>query len=123
MANKHSTRKNTSNQNQPPSRQVTNSLSNKPLELSTFDPSRRYSQHMYSQSTLDPTYTSSPKTSNPNPDSSLIKGPPSVTPEEPVFRISNNEVNELRRHTHAYLQSISQIPIIYQIPRACSSHR
>jgi len=37
--------------------------------------------------------------------------------------IPNNEVNQLRRHTRAYLRSISQIPAIYQIPRARSSQR
>ena len=85
MANKRSTRKNTSGQNQPPLREVKSSLSNKPLEFPTFDPSRRYSPHISSHSTLDPTYTSSPDTPNPNLDSSLIEEPHGVTPEEPVF--------------------------------------
>ena len=40
-----------------------------------------------------------------------------------MFVILNNEVNQLHWHTCAYLQPISQLPIIYQIPRACSSHR
>ena len=93
MASKHSTGKNTGDPNQPPSHEVTNSLSNKPLEFPTFNPSRRYSSHISSHSTPDPTYTCSPKTSNLNPDSSLIKEPHGVTSEDPVFRISNNEVN------------------------------
>ncbi|CAF4166785.1 unnamed protein product [Adineta steineri] len=46
-----------------------------------------------------------------------------VTPEDPLFLVPNNEVNQLRRHTRAYLKSISQIPTIYQIPRARSSQR
>ena len=70
MASKHSTRKNTSGQNQPPSREVKSSLSNKPLEFPTFDPSGRYSPHIPSHSTADLTYTSSLDTPNPNPDSS-----------------------------------------------------
>jgi hypothetical protein len=40
-----------------------------------------------------------------------------------VFIIPNKEVNQLHRHTHAYLQSIGQIPVIYQIPRARASQR
>ena len=46
-----------------------------------------------------------------------------VTSEEPVYQIPNNEVDQLRQHTHSYLQSISQIPIVYQIPRSHTSHR
>ena len=40
-----------------------------------------------------------------------------------MFLIPNNEVNQLCQHTHAYLNSISEIPAIYQIPRARSSQR
>ena len=40
-----------------------------------------------------------------------------------MFQISNNKVNQLCQHTRAYLQSISQILVIYQIPRAQTSHR
>ena len=122
IASKHSTENNTSGQNQPPSCEVTNSLSNKPLEFPTLDPSSRYSPHIPFQSTPDPTYTYSPKIPNPNPDSSLNEEPHIVTPDEIMFLIPNNEVNQLRQHTHVYLQSIDQIPIIYQIPRACTSH-
>ena len=85
MASKRSTRKDTSGQNQPPSHEVTNSLSNKPLEFPTFDPYGRYSPHISSHSTPDPAYTSSPETSNPNTDSSLIEEPRGVTLDEPVF--------------------------------------
>ena len=123
MARKCSTGKNTSGQNQPPSREVKDSLSKKPLNFPTFDPFGRYSPHIPSQSTLDPIYTSSPETPNPNPDSSLNKKLRGVTSEEPMFLIPNNEVNQLLQHTHAYLQSICQIPIIYKIPRARTSQR
>jgi hypothetical protein len=41
----------------------------------------------------------------------------------PIYCIPNNEVDHLRRHIQSYLQSISQIPIIYQIPRSRSSHK
>ena len=93
MANKRSTRKNTSGQNHPPSREVTNSLSNKPLEFTTFDPFRRYSSHIPSQTTPDPTYTYSLDTPNLNLDSSLNEEPCGVTLGEHVFLIPNNEVN------------------------------
>ena len=72
------------------------SLSNKPLEFPTFDPSGQYSPHIPSQYTPDPTYTSSPKTPNPNLDSSLNEEPYDVTLAEHVFLIPNNEVNQLR---------------------------
>ena len=103
MASKRSIGKNTSDQNQPPLCEVKDLLSNKPLEFPTFDPFGRYSPHIPSQSTPYPTYTSSPKSPDPNPDPSLNKELHRVTPEEPVYQIPNNEVNQLRRHTHAYL--------------------
>jgi hypothetical protein len=40
-----------------------------------------------------------------------------VTLEDPMYRILNNKVDQLCRHTHAYLQSIGQIP------RSRTSHR
>ena len=71
MASKHSIGRNTSDQNQPPSHEDKNSLSKKPLEFTTFDPFERYSTHISSQSTPDPTYTFSLETPNPNSDPSL----------------------------------------------------
>jgi len=85
MASKSSAGKNTSDQNQPPSREFTNSQSNKPLEFPTFDPSGRYSSHISSHSTPDHTYTSSPDTTNLNPNSSLIEEPHGVTLDDPMF--------------------------------------
>ena len=93
MASKRSTGKNTSGQNQPPSREVKNSLSNKPLEFPTFDPFGRYSPHIPSPSFPNLTYTSSLDTPNPNPDSSLNEQPHGVTPDELVFLFPNNKVN------------------------------
>ena len=93
MASQRSTGKDTSDQNQPPSCETEKILSNKPLEFPTFDPSRIYSPHIPSSSTLDPTYTSSPDTPNPNLDSSLNEELRGVTPDEPMFLIPNNEVN------------------------------
>ena len=71
MASKHSTGNNTSVPNQPPSCEVKDLVFDKPIEFPTFDPSERYSPHITSQSTPNPTYTSSPKTPNPNKDSCL----------------------------------------------------
>ena len=85
MASKRSTGKNTSDQNQPPSCEVKDSLSNKPLEFPTFDPSGRYSTHIPSQSTPYITYTSSPETPNPNSNPSLNEELCGVTPKEHVY--------------------------------------
>ena len=123
MASKHSTRKNTSSPNQPPLHELKDSVSNKPLEFPTFNFLGRYSPHILSQSTHDPTYTSSPKTLYPNPYSSLNEEILGVTLEELVCHIPNNEFDHLCCHTRAYLQSIGQIPIIYQITRSHASHR
>ncbi|CAF4200395.1 unnamed protein product, partial [Adineta steineri] len=123
MASQCSTGKDTSSQNQPPSCENKRSLSNKPLEFPTYDPSRRYTPKFPSRSTPNPTYTSSPDTPNPNLESPLKEELRDVTPEELVFHVPNNEVNQLFRHTHAYLKSIGQILAIYQIPRAQSSQR
>ena len=40
-----------------------------------------------------------------------------------MFLVPNKDVNQLCRHTHAYLKSISQIPAINQIPRGRSFQR
>jgi hypothetical protein len=113
MASKLSTRKNTNGPNQPPSCQVKGSVSDNPLNFITFDFFGRYSPHNPSQSTPDPNYTSSPKTLDPNQDSSSNEELRGVTSEQSLYRIPNNEVDQLRRDSRAYLKSISQIPVIY----------
>ena len=118
MASQRSTGKDRSGQNQPPSREKKRSLSNKTLEFPTYDLSGRYTRKIPSRSTPDPIYSSSPNTPNPNRESPSDKEIHGVTPEEPVFLVPDSEVNQLRRHTRAYLKSIGQIPAIYQIPRA-----
>ena len=123
MASQCSTGKDTSGQNQPPSHETKRSLSHKTLEFPTYDLSGRYPRKTPSRSTPDPTYTSSPDTPNPNPKSPSNEELRGVTPEEPVFLVPNNEVNQLHQHTHPYLKSIVQIPAIYQIPRPRSSQR
>ena len=118
MDSQHSTGKDTSIQKQPPLHETKISLSNKPLEFPTYDPSRRYTPKFPSRSTPDPTYASSPDTPNPNPEPSSNEEICGVTLDEPMFLVPNNEVNHIRRHTHSYLNSIGQIPTIYQIPIA-----
>ena len=95
MASQRSTGNDTSGQNQPPSRETKGYLSNKTLEFPTYDLSKRYTQKFPSRSTLDLIYTSSPDTPNPNlefPSNEELRG---VTPEEPMFLVPNNEVNQL----------------------------
>ena len=123
MASKRITRKNTSGTNQPTSCEVKDSVSNKLIEFHTFDIFERYSAHISSQSTPDPIYTSSPKTPNLNLDSSSDEELRGVTLEDPLHHIPNNEVDQLCHHTQAYLQSIGQIPIIYQIPRSRATRK
>ena len=95
MASQRSTGKDTSGQNQPPSRETKRSLSNKTLEFPTYDLSRRYTRKFPSRSTPDLIYTSSPDTPNPNTESPSDEAIHGVTPEEPVFLVPNNEVNQL----------------------------
>ena len=97
--------------------------SKKPLEFPTFEFSEIYSTQIPSQSTPHPTYTSSPKTLDQHKGSSLNKVIQGVTPKEPLYRIPNTKVNQLCHHTRAYLKSIGQIPIIYQMPRSRASQK
>ena len=99
-------------------RETKRSLSHKTLEFPTYDLSRRNTQKFPSRSTPYPIYTYSPDTPNPNIESPSNEEICGVTPKEPVYLVPNNEVNKLCQHTRAYLKSISQIPTIYQIPRA-----
>ena len=96
MASQCSTRKDTSGQNQPPSCETKRSLPNKPLEFPTYDPFGRYTPKFPSRSTPNPIYTSSPDTPNPNLDSPSNEELHGVTPEELVFLVPNNELNQLR---------------------------
>jgi hypothetical protein len=68
------------------------------------------------QPTLDPSYTSSPDI--PHQDSSSNEDIQGVSTKKPLYLIPKTEVNQLRHHTQAYLKSLGQIPIIYQIPRS-----
>ena len=59
----------------------------------TFDFSRRYTPQIPSQSTPDPTYTSSLDTPNTHQDSSSNEEIQGVTPKDPLYRIPNTEVD------------------------------
>lgn len=80
MASQHSTGKDTRGQNQPPLCENKRSLSHKPLEFPTYGPFGRYTPKFPSRSTPDPTYTSSPDTPNPNPESPSKEELRGVTP-------------------------------------------
>ncbi|CAF4426379.1 unnamed protein product, partial [Adineta steineri] len=58
------------------------------------------------QPTLDPSYTSSPNI--PNQDSSSNEELQGVSSKEPLYLIPKTEVNQLRHHTRAYLQSLGE---------------
>ena len=56
-------------------------------------------------------------------DPSLNENLHGAKPEEHVYWIQNNEVDQLRWHIHVDLQSIGQIPIVYKIKRVVTSSR
>jgi len=73
------------------------------------------------QPTPDPSYTLSLDIQN--RDSSSNEYLQGVSSEEPLYLIPKTKVNQLHHHTRAYLKSLGQIPIIYQIPRSQFSQR
>ena len=113
--------------NQPHSQEVKDSstASNKSFKIpSNFISSqftKRYPLENPTQPTLDPSHTSS--SDIPHQDSSSNEELRGVSSEEPLYLIPKNKVNLLCRHTRAYLKSLGQIPIIYQIPRSRFSQR
>ena len=104
MASRHKTEKSSIGPNQPHSREVEHpAIDSKntfevPFDFSSSQSFERYPPEI------------------PNQDSSSNKELQGVSSEEPLYLISKTEVNQLRRHTRAYLKSLGQIPIIYQIP-------
>ena len=73
--------------------------SKKPLNFPTFEFSRRYPPQIPSQSTPDPTYTSSPNTPDPHQVSCSNKELQGVTPKEPLYFIPNTVVDQLCHRT------------------------
>ena len=97
---------NTSDPNQPPSYEVKDLVSKKPIDP-TSNFYERYSRHIPSQSTPKPTYTSSLENIDPHLDSSLNEELRGVTLKETLYRIPNKKFNQLYRHTQAYLKFIN----------------
>ena len=129
MDSKHNSGKNPIGLNQPPSRELKDPTTTSkksfgvPFDFIASQYTRRYPPKIPTQPTPYPSYTHSPNTPNPHQDSSSNKGLRGVTLEEPLYHIPNTEVDQLHHHIWAYLKSIPQIPIIYQIPRSRASQR
>ena len=88
-------------------------------ETSQF--SRRYTPQIPSQPTPGPTYSSTLKTVDPHQDYYSNREIWGCTTEHPLYHIPNTEGDHLHYHTWAYLKTISQIHIIYHIPRSHAS--
>ena len=127
MANKHNTEKSSTGPNQPHSWHVkyptidSKNTFEVPFDFISSQSIERYPPNIPIQPTLDLSYTSSPDI--PHQDSSSNEELWGVSSEEPLYLIPKTEVNQLRHHTRAYLKSLGQIPIIYQIPRSHFSQR
>ena len=92
-----------------------------PFDFISSQTTRWYPPEIPIQPTIDPSYTSSPDI--PHQDSYSNEEVWGVSSEKPFYLIPKTEVNQLRHHTRAYLKSLGQIPIIYQIPRYRFSQR
>ena len=113
MANMHNTEKSSTGPNQPHSREVEHpTIDSKNTFEVPFDSIKRYLPDIPIQPTLYPSHTSS--------SNKELQG---VSFDKPLYLIPKAEVNQLHCHTRAYLKSIGQIPIIYQIPRSQFSQR
>lgn len=123
MSSKCNNGKNMTKPNQLASREVKDSASNKPLDFRTFEFFRRYSPHIPSQSTPNPTYTSSPNTPDPHQYYSSNEYIWGVTLKNPIYHTRNTEADQLHHHTPPYLKSIHQIPIIYHILGSRASYK
>ncbi|CAF4316935.1 unnamed protein product [Adineta steineri] len=113
--------------NQPHSKEVKYSSNDSknhfetPFDLISSQSIGRYPPNIPIQPTPDPSYTSSPDIPHPNSSSNeYFQG---VSTEEPLYLIPKTKLNQLPRHTRAYLKSLGQIPIIYKIPRYQFSQR
>jgi hypothetical protein len=127
MANMHNTEKSSRCPNQLPSREVehptidSNNTFEVPFDFISSQTIKGYPPKIPIQPTPYPSYTSS--LDIPNQDSSSNEEFEGVSFEKPLYLIPKTEVNQLHCHTRAYLKSLGQIPIIYQIPRSRFSQR
>ena len=92
-----------------------------PFNFISSQTTERYPPKIPIQPTPYPSYTSSPNI--PHQDSSSDEEIQGVSSNKPLYLIPKTEVNQLCHHTRAYLKSLGQIPIIYQIPRSQFSQR
>ena len=119
MVNTHNIDESSIDPNQPHSQEVEHlAIDSKntfevPFDLISSQFIGRYPPEIPTQPTLDPTYNSSPNI--PHPDSSSNEELQGVSSEEHLYLIPKNEVNQLRHNTRAYLKSLGQIPVVYQI--------
>ena len=122
MANRHNTKRSSIGPNQSHSQELEHPTiySNNTFKV-PFDFIERYPPDIPIQPTPDSSYTSSPNI--PHQDSSSNEELQGVSSEIPLYLIPKTEVNQLCRHTRAYLKSLGQIPIIYQIPRSRFSQK
>ena len=87
-----------------------------PYDFISSQFTKQYPPEITTHPSLDLSHTSSPDI--PHQDSSSNKELQGVSSKEALYLIPKIEVKKLRRHTRAYLKSLGQIPIIYQIPRS-----
>lgn len=87
-----------------------------PFDLISSQSIEWYPPDIPKQPTPDPSYTSLPDI--PHQDSSSNQEIQGVSSEEILYLIPKTEVNQLHCHTWAYLKSLGQIPITYQILRS-----
>ena len=127
MASRHHTEKSSMGPNQPHLREVEHpSIDSKntfevPFDFISSQTIEGYHHEIPIQPILDQSYTSSPDI--PNQDSSSNEELQGVSFDERLYLIPKIEVNQLHHHTRAYLKSLGQIPIIYQIPISHFSQR
>ena len=113
--------------NQPHSWEIKDSTtsSKKPFKVSydviSSQFTRWYPPEIPAQPTPDPSCTSSPDI--PHQESSSNEDIQGVSSEEPLYLIPKTKINQIHRHTRAYLKCLGQIPIIYQIPISQVSQR
>ena len=127
MDSRCNTKKSSTGPNQPHSQKVKDSTTDSknpfevPFDFISSQTIERYPPDIPIQPPLDPSYTSSLDISH--QDSSSNEELQGVSSEIPLYLIPKTEVNQLRHHTQAYLKSLGQIPIIYQIPRSRFSQK
>ena len=97
MANKSNTENISIGPNQPHSQELKDSVTAVPSDFISSQSIRRYAPYIPTQSTLDPSYTSS--TVIPDQDSSSNKELRGVSSKKPLYLIPKTKFNQLHCHT------------------------